>query len=318
MKSLIISLEQKLSGAYISINRPFLPITRLIREPLRWFYHRSPYLRHDSKIYLRPFLLNRIHSLFVAEHPHDFRIYNNQIKFRSFGSALSEQAYYVGEVEYHLIQYLVKQICDDFTMIDIGAHHGAYTLIAAYELRKRGLKGKIYSFEPDPSNFSLLAYNVEQNELSEYVVLHEMAVGEVNGKENFCIDDDNSGNSLKSALDELTADGDLKYSSIQLVDVVKLDDFAENLFHINLIKLDIQGGEPYALRGARDTLIKHQPILLIEAVPQWKTTKMSKEILDEYNYQISGIDKNGQTCEPNSKKAFVSWDWLAFPSSHRN
>jgi FkbM family methyltransferase len=314
MKSLILSLEKKLSETYISINRPFLSITRLIREPLRWYYHRSPYLRHDGKIYLRAFLLHRLHSLFVAEHPHDFRIYNNQIKFRSFGSVMSEQAYYVGEVEYHLIQYLIKQICQDFVMIDVGAHHGAYTLIVAYELRKRGLRGIIHSFEPDPSNFSLLSYNVDQNQLSEYVVLHNTAIGDINSQQNLCIDIDNSGNCLQSARDELT-DGDSEFSSIQLVDVARLDDVAKDLFNVNLIKLDIQGGEPYALKGARDIIKKYKPTLLIEAVPKWKTTNMSKEILDEYNYRISGVDKNGQLCEPNSKKAFVSWDWVASANS---
>lgn len=312
MKKILKEIDQKLSNNYLRAGRPLLPITKFIRKPMRWYYHQSPLLRHDSKIYLKPFLLQRLHSLFVVDYPKDFTIYKNQIKFRSFGSIMSEQAYYTGEVEHHLVQYLIKQICPNFVMIDVGGHHGAYTLIVAYELKKRGWNGVIHCFEPDINNFALLEYNIKQNELEEYVILYNQAVSNVTGKQDFCLLNDNSGNYLLSE-SNLFNNHKQKDISIQQVDVMQLDDLISKLDPVNLIKFDIQGGESLALKGAEKIIKQNRPILLVEAVQQWQSTKETEKILNQYQYLIQGVDKHGQLCHFNSPQVYVSWDWVALP-----
>jgi FkbM family methyltransferase len=312
IKKNIIKFEKSLHHKYIKLGRPLLPVSKFIREPMRWYYHQSKFLRHDSKMYIKPFLLERLHSWFVDEHPQDFYIYNNQIRFRSSGSMMSMQAYYVGEVEYHLIQYLVSTIRPDFVMIDIGAHHGAYTLIVAHELRNRGWKGVIHSFEPDSRNFSLLEYNIQQNNLEDYVVLHNQAVGSIVGKQNFYKKEDNSSNFLlysNNYLEEQNIKGNL----LESVEVNTIDNICTALNSVDLIKLDIQGGESYALKGGNKTINNYQPILLVEAVAEWESTQQVIKILDEYNYLIRGVNKKGEICEINSKDVFVSWDLVALP-----
>ncbi|MEQ9006623.1 MAG: hypothetical protein RLP12_01980, partial [Ekhidna sp.] len=119
-KTMLKLIAKKLINVYSSIGYPLLPITKHIREPLRWYYHQNPLLRHDNRFYLKPALLKLFHRILVVDHPQDFTIYQDKIKFRSFGSLMSVHGYYVGEIEYHLVQYIVSQICPGFVMLDIG------------------------------------------------------------------------------------------------------------------------------------------------------------------------------------------------------
>src|SRR4051812_40237417 len=107
LKQAIKSIVKGCWRLYAATGSPLLPITRLLQRPLRWYYHRSPVLRHDTRFCWKPRLLSLLHDLLIKDHPGDFMIYRGQLKFRSQGSIMSVQAYYVGEVEYHLLQYIV-------------------------------------------------------------------------------------------------------------------------------------------------------------------------------------------------------------------
>jgi FkbM family methyltransferase len=256
-------------------------------------------------------MLPLLHDLLVREIPRDFMIYSDQLRFRSYGSVMSIQAYYVGEVEYHLLQYIVGQLRPGFVMFDVGAHHGVFTLVSAFELRRRGWEGVIHSFEPDPRNFELLEYNVQQNDLGRYVVLHREAVGEVNGRLKLVIDEkDNSGNYLEAAA---TGPRIGDQEDLREVEVTTLDCFIDQVQTVHLIKLDIQGAEPLALAGGRNLISRFRPILVVEAVLNWPGTDRIREMLLHNEYNIHGIDAFGLLCPVHSKRAFVSWDWVGVP-----
>jgi len=225
---------------------------------------------------------------------------------------MSVQAYYVGEVEYHLVQFIVASLRPGFVMFDVGAHHGAFTLVGAFELKRRGWKGLIHSFEPDPDNFAILEYNVRQNDLDEYVVLHREAMGDVQGSLKMAMDQrDNSGNFLASAA-TAPLDGHEGYI-LREVPVTTLDSWTDAFSEVHLVKLDIQGAEPMALTGGRKFIDRFRPILVIEAVPGWPSTDQIRERLLEHGYIVHGVDARGRLCSPNSKEAFVTWDWVGVP-----
>lgn len=318
LKKFTRNFAKKLASAYKSAGYPLLPITKFIREPMRWFYHQSPLLRHDSKFYLKPFLLRHIHDLLVVDHPQDFKIYEEKINFRSYGSLMSVQGYYVGEIEYHLVKYIVSQIKPDFVMFDVGAHHGLYTLIVAYELKSRGWQGVIHSFEPNPFNFSLLEYNIKQNDLTDYVVLHNQAVSNTKGQGKLIMYvNENSGCELKEVFDDREISSSQEMISYD-IQVAKLDSFYDNLNSVNLIKMDIQGAEPLALAGAEKIIMRDSPILVIEAVQNWDSTPKIKDFLIDHNYSIYGVDSQGCPCDIDSPKVFVSWDWIGLPSKRQS
>jgi FkbM family methyltransferase len=310
IRKILKNIDKTIINTYTKAGYPLLPITKHLREPLRWYYHQSPWLRHDNQLYWKPFLLNRIHSLLIVEHPQDFLVYGDRIKLRSFGSLMSSQAYYVGEIEFHLVQYVVSQIRPNFVMLDVGGHHGIYSAIVAYELKQRGWPGTIHCFEPDPQNFALLSHNIRENGLSDYVILHNQAVADTIGKQKFLCSSDNSGNFLIEGSEEYVDDGKIP---TQEVEVTTLDTWYDQLSHVDFIKMDIQGGEPLALKGAAKIIREYQPNLVVEAVPGWSSTAKTTKILEEYGYFIYGVTKEGKTCDLGSNEVFVSWDWVALP-----
>ncbi|MCB9150118.1 MAG: FkbM family methyltransferase [Caldilineaceae bacterium] len=309
MKSLI----KKFYYSYVRADYPLLPLTKHLRRPLRWYYHLSPVLQHDTQFHWKPFLLKTIHKTFIQNIPQDFTIFHDQIRFRSYGTDMALHGYYVGEIEYHLIQFLANCIEPDFVMFDVGAHHGLFTTITAYILKQNGWSGVIHSFEPFTDNFSLLQHNVSQNNAESFVELYPYAVANQVGEQNFIINqDENSDNALQS---EIELDRAQRNTISHKVEVTTLDSFMPQVDHVNLIKIDVQGGEPFVLQGAQNLIAKYQPIIIVEAVQDLPSTKETQKFLLENNYDIFGVTQDGKLCEPNSQAVFISWDWVGIPRS---
>lgn len=82
-----------------------------------------------------------------------------------------------GVVEPLATHMFTEHIQPGNTVIDIGANIGYYTILAAQIV---GETGKVYAFEPEPKNLTLLKKNVEHNNLTN-VVLANKAVSNANG-----------------------------------------------------------------------------------------------------------------------------------------
>jgi FkbM family methyltransferase len=309
------AVAKKLLRAYADRGHPLLPVTRHLRGPLRWLYHRSPTLRHDSRFYWRPNLLLGLHELLVRDHPTDFPIYDGRIQFRSTGSAMSLQGYYVGEIERHLVDFIVSQLRPGFTMLDVGAHHGVFTVVVAHELRAHGWPGQVHSFEPDPVNHQLLAHNVERNGLGATVTLHHQALSSAPGEDDLIgTEGENSGNTLASTGEFAVDPQGAKLT--RRVEVATLDGLVEAgviAGPVHLIKMDIQGAEPMALAGGARLIERDRPIIAVEAAEGWPSSERTRAFLLERGYRLHGLTRDGRPCAPGSPEVFVSWDCIALP-----
>jgi FkbM family methyltransferase len=313
MQDLARSLAKKMIRRYGERGYPLLPLTRTLREPLRWLYHRSPYLRHDSRFHWSPNLLLGLHALLVRDHPSDFTIHRGQIKFRSHGSVMSVQGYYVGEIERHLVDFVASQVRPGFTMLDVGAHHGVFTLVVAHELRAHGWQGRVHAFEPDPGNFALLEYNVRQNGLASYVVFHREAVSNAVGQEELLgAAGENSGNTLAST-GEFAVDPEGGKMLTREVAVITLDSLLDSLDPVHFVKMDIQGAEPLALAGAQRLIARDRPTLAVETTEGWPSSQRTLAFLRDNGYHLHGLTREGKLCPFGSAEAFVSWDLIATP-----
>ena len=65
-----------------------------------------------------------------------------------------------GVWEETLTNYLKKTVKEGNVVLDIGANIGYFTLLLA---KLVGTKGRVFAFEPEPNNFSLLKKNVEED-----------------------------------------------------------------------------------------------------------------------------------------------------------
>jgi FkbM family methyltransferase len=142
------------------------------------------------------------------------------------------------------------------TFLDVGAHVGFYSLVAA---RRAGIQGRIFAFEPEMDNFRLLRKNIAENGYDNITAIPAAVCDRTGRAEIFVSRQGNDRHSLfrnpGSPVEELAEN----------VDTTTLDDFAAALGWptIDLVKMDIEGAEPLALAGMRRLLERSPRLRLI-------------------------------------------------------
>ena len=84
-----------------------------------------------------------------------------------------------------LTKLFKKEMKQGMIVVDIGAHIGYFTLLAA---RLVGETGRVFAFEPDPDNYSLLIKNVSVNG-HDNVIPVQKAVSNKTGQVRLFLDD---------------------------------------------------------------------------------------------------------------------------------
>lgn len=161
---------------------------------------------------------------------------------------------------------------------------GAFIGDTAYPLFKIFDPEKVYAFEPDPDNFEILKENIQLNHLEEIVIPIEQGVGKKDGY--FYIQKAGAGSEIKKQKDE---------NSVK-VKVTTIDNFVKKnkIKKVDFIKMDIEGAEFDALKGAVKTLKRDKPDLLIAIyhkgehffeIPGWL-----KKIVPDYNLRFIAMN----------------------------
>ena len=138
-------------------------------------------------------------------------------------------------------------------VVDIGANIGYYTLLASHLV---GREGKVFAFEPDPSNYELLLKNIEINACTNVLPVQKAIFSE-SGRMKLFLDKSNlGGHSLSEA--------NVNNSSSIIVGVTRLDDFFKNIdYKIDVVKMDVQGLEMNVLKGMTDTINQNANLKII-------------------------------------------------------
>jgi FkbM family methyltransferase len=128
------------------------------------------------------------------------------------------------------------------TFLDVGAHIGYYTLIAA---RLVGDTGRVHSFEPGRKMRAQLDANVARNDLHN-VEIHPEALAEQTGEVGFYP----SALASNQGISSIIASGDGRAAPVT-VPSLNIDDFVSRLGgrRIDLLKMDIEGAELQVIRG---------------------------------------------------------------------
>lgn len=138
-------------------------------------------------------------------------------------------------------------------VIDCGGHVGFYSKLAL----SRGAS-RVIALEPDPENYWLFSRNLEKEIAAGRVRLIKAGVWDEEGELEFHHDAENPG--AHSFFDHGG-----KGTVIENVPVLPLDDIVEELGldRVDWIKMDIEGAEQRALKGAARTLARFKPNLAI-------------------------------------------------------
>ena len=175
-------------------------------------------------------------------------------------SVLERELILTGNHEPETIQTFAALLAPGMTVMDLGANIGQYTLVAA---RRVGPQGRVHAFEPTPHLAEHVRRNLELNGLDNSVV-HTAAVSDAPGQLVLHL--------IEAGEPQLNSiiNGSPDAGGIE-VPAVALDDFvAEHLMGpVDVIKMDIEGAELRAIRGAKTLLTGvDSPVLVLELNPQ--------------------------------------------------
>lgn len=156
-----------------------------------------------------------------------------------------------GRFEEAEVAFVSAYLRSGMTVLDIGAHHGFYTLLAAHKV---SASGRVIAFEPSPREGRFLRSHLRLNRCKN-VSVQPFALGSSNTTATlFLVDGADTGcNSLRKP--------NVNDETVELnVRVRRLDDvLAENcVTQVDFVKLDAEGGELEILKGASN-LVSHSP-----------------------------------------------------------
>lgn len=189
--------------------------------------------------------------------------------------------YLDNDYEQFSLDLLDSLIDEGSVAIDIGAHYGIYSLLAAKKAKK------VYAFEPVPENFAILQKNAQDNHLGHITPINK-AVSDKEGNVTF---------NVTWASDSAGFYDHPNAEVIRKIDVQtnSIDNELANVKNVSFIKIDTEGHEIHVLDGLQKTLAANKNAkLLIEFNPQCLLNAgcTSKELLqkiESLGYDIFGV-----------------------------
>ena len=175
---------------------------------------------------------------------------------------------YDNHIEPALKSFLEAGILKPGNVIQAGGNCGLYALCLTKYFHM------IFTFEPDPVNFHCLVNNCQIYQ----VVKYNLALGEKHSKVNPVIVQDNNRGMNK--IEETQIDDTIYVPQVPL-DIFDFD-------NVSLLMLDVEGMEYSVLKGARKTILKNKPMIIIESYDEVYTKKIEK-YLKTFGYALHSI-----------------------------
>lgn len=146
--------------------------------------------------------------------------------------------------QYHKLREAMGWVTKFRVAIDVGCHVGTWGFFLAKKFES------LHAFEPVP----LFRQCFEKNVSARNVMMYACALGAVTGKVRMRIDPADTGG---THIDAGAESGDIVLR--------KLDEF--DLQDVDFIKIDCEGFEAQVIDGARDTIQRCKPCIIVEQKP---------------------------------------------------
>lgn len=159
--------------------------------------------------------------------------------------------------EPHVSARLRELVQPGDTVVDVGANVGWFSLLAAALV---GPHGRVHSIEANSRNCALLRRSLVRNGYESIVQIHPVAASDRFGTMTVA----------PQAGSNAIVDDDARFArqfDAQLVHALRIDDLLAGLDRLDVVKIDIEGGEYRALQGFAELLGKFRPHVLTEYSP---------------------------------------------------
>jgi len=181
-----------------------------------------------------------------------------------------------GIYEKETTEYFLENISQGNVVLDIGANIGYFTLLFASLV---GKEGKVFAYEPEPSNFEILKKNVKTNNFQN-VILENVAVTNSTGTTELYLSEKAAGQH------RIYKSKDVKKNHVS-VKTIRLDDYLNNIpffEKISFIKLDVEGSEFGVLKGMEKVLSQNKTIELIMEFSPRQIRDYGADPIDQLHY----------------------------------
>lgn len=197
-----------------------------------------------------------------------------------------------GPEDPYMAELFERSIPRGGAVVDGGAYVGHHTLVAA---RRVGPRGKVLSFEPNPVTYRALRRNVRENGYEDRVIALPLGVGAWSGRRTFYVGADDAG---KSGLFVPQ-----RWREATQTRTLSLDSSVAGR-SIDVIKLDVDGGEVDALRGMKRTLeLSPRVRLFVECNPDslanaGTTVGALLDELGDLGFEVEVVDEERRLLRP--------------------
>jgi FkbM family methyltransferase len=199
---------------------------------------------------------------------------------------IQRHLYFWGAYERDECRYWARLAERSATIFDIGANVGLYSLVAA----SSNPSARIHAFEPTSHLVRKIETNIALNRFQN-ILVNALGVGSTSGRGHLheCLGNEGSNEGMN-----YVSGSNLESKPGIEVPMVTLDDYcqAQKINQIDLMKVDIEGGEYDAFAGARNLLAEGRISCIFVELMEWaavrygRTTAAIKSLLHDAGYQM--------------------------------
>lgn len=175
--------------------------------------------------------------------------------------------YLTGDWDDSVSEILRDRLKPGMTFVDAGVNVGFFSMLAAQLV---GQNGRVIAFEPNPAVFAQLQANADLNGFS-WIDAHRQGLFDKDGSGEIFIPDANCG---AATMRPGGANG-------VTIPLVRMDDVVKG--KVDLLKIDIEGSEVAALRGATSLLSRPDAPAVICEVSEYSLRQMGNSHYELYD-----------------------------------
>jgi FkbM family methyltransferase len=201
-----------------------------------------------------------------------FPILQGPLRGKKWVIGSQRHAFWLGIYEPQMQSLIAQVVKKDSVFYDIGANVGYYSLLASMLV----FPGKVYAFEPVAENVRyinrhLLLNHVQNVEVLEFAICDQVGLSTFQQEET-------------RAMGHLQAKGNTRVRTTTLDSLLQVQLITPPQY----IKMDIEGAELMALRGAKECIQRHRPIIFLATHGCDMETECGR-LLNSWGYELQKI-----------------------------